>query len=329
MLALMTEDLQTGSGSTTRDSGGLDPAPPDTGASSAAASDVPEAASEAVLHDSPTLRAFAVVEAIGRASGPMLLMDVVAAVGLPKPTVYRILSQLVEAGLLRRLPGAGYGVGARLSRLGRDLITNDAGRPARRAILQRLVDLLGETCNFTMLDGAEIIYLDRVETASPLRLNLQPGSRVPAHCSASGKLLLAHMAPTQYARMISQLRLTRFTSRTLTDRAAFDTELARIRVQGYSVDDEEYLEGLVCVAVPVVDEKLRVWATVAVHGPAARMPMAAALAHLPALRTAAAALAESYGPSGSSADQRAGVPGPTCAAGPVGLPQARLQRETA
>jgi IclR family transcriptional regulator, acetate operon repressor len=245
-------------------------------------------------NDSPTLRAFAVVEAVGRSGRPMLLMDVVAAVGLPKATVHRILTQLVDGGLLRRLPGAGYGVGTRLSRLGRDLITNDAGRPARRAILQRLVDSLGETCNFTMLDGAEIIYLDRVETASPLRVNLQPGSRIPAHCSASGKLLLAHLPPVQYARLASQLPLTRFTARTIVDRAALSAELERIRQCGYSVDDEEYLEGLVCVAVPVTDEQQRVWATVAVHGPAARMPIDAALARLPELQAAAAALGETY-----------------------------------
>lgn len=251
-------------------------------------------AAPALDHDSPTLRAFSVVEAIGRSTRPMLLMDVVAAVGLPKPTVHRILTQLVEAGLLRRLPGAGYGVGVRLSRLGRDLLTNDAGRPARRAILQRLVDAIGETCNFTMLDGAEIIYLDRVETASPLRVNLQPGSRVPAHCSASGKLLLAHMAPAQYGRLVEQLPLTRFTARTITDRIALDKALEHIRRCGYSVDDEEYLEGLVCVAVPVTDEQQRVWATVAVHGPAARMPIDAALARLGQLRAAAVALGETY-----------------------------------
>ncbi|MBC7780810.1 MAG: IclR family transcriptional regulator, partial [Proteobacteria bacterium] len=239
--------------------------------------------------DSPTLRAIAVIEAIARAAQPLLLTRIVAEVGVPKPTVHRIVTQLVASGLLRRIPGAGYGVGARLSRLGRDLITNDAGRPVRRAILQQLVDRLGETCNFTMLDGAEIVYLDRVETASPLRVNLQPGSRVPAHCSASGKLLLAHLLPVQSARLISQLVLTRHTARTITERSALEAELARIRADGYSIDDEEYLDGLVCVAVPVTDDQARVWATVAVHGPATRMPIPLALGHLALLRAAAAA----------------------------------------
>ena len=279
----------------------MDHAPPPVASSTALPSGTPERATQAeARHESPTMRAFSVVEAIGRASGPVLLMDVVAAVGLPKPTVHRILTQLVDAGLLRRLPGAGYGIGARLSRLGRDLITNDAGRPARRAILQRLVDTLGETCNFTMLDGAEIIYLDRVETASPLRVNLQPGSRVPAHCSASGKLLLAHLPPAQLERLLAQLPLTRFTERTLATREALTAELERIRASGYSVDDEEFLEGLACVAVPVTDEQQRVWATVAVHGPAARMPIEGALARLPELRAAAAAIGDTFRDDGTA-----------------------------
>jgi DNA-binding IclR family transcriptional regulator len=68
---------------------------------------------------------------------------------------------------------------------------NGSLRAARHAILARVVEGIGETCNFTMLDGGEVIYLDRVEAAWPLRMNLSSGSRVPLHCTASGKLLLA------------------------------------------------------------------------------------------------------------------------------------------
>jgi IclR family transcriptional regulator, acetate operon repressor len=244
--------------------------------------------------DSPTLRAVALLEALAAAARPLSLAELIAAIGLPKPTVHRIVTQLATAGLVTREAGSGYSVGPRLARLGRDLIASDAARPVRHAILQRLVDAVGETCNFTMLDGAQVVYLDRVETAWPLRVNLQPGSRVPAHCSASGKLLLAHLPPEQTARLIDQLTLERFTTHTIVERTALEAELARIRAQGYSVDDEEYLDGLVCVAVPVLDERSRVWAAVAVHGPAARMPIVAALAHLPALRAAAQSLAASY-----------------------------------
>lgn len=250
--------------------------------------------SAATAPDSPTLRAFAALELIGRSTRALSLAELVRLLRLPKPTVHRMLSHLAAAGLVIREPGAGYSVGPRLARLGRDLVVSDAGRPVRRAILQRLVETIGETCNFTMLEGSEVVYLDRVETAWPLRVNLQPGSRVPVHCSASGKMLLAHLDPDQAKRLIDLLPMRRHTSRTITDRAALRAELARTREQGYSVDDEEYLDGLVCAAVPVSDERGRVWAAVAVQGPASRMPLAGALRHLPALRRAAAALARSY-----------------------------------
>jgi DNA-binding IclR family transcriptional regulator len=245
-------------------------------------------------HDSPTLRAFAIVEAIGRAGRALPLSEVVALTGLPKPTAHRMLGQLAESGLLVRLAGAGYAAGPRLSQLGRELVAGDARQPERRAILQRLVERVGETCNFTMLDGAEVVYLDRVETASPLRVNLQPGSRVPVHCSASGKLLLALLPPPRCARVLDQLDYTRYTPNTRASRSALEAELASIRERGYATDDEEFLEGLVCVAVPVRDDRERAWAAVAIHGPAARLPLPTAIARLPELREAAAALADSH-----------------------------------
>jgi len=254
-----------------------------------------QAGAEALAgHDSPTLRAFAIVEAIARAGRALLLSEIVALTGLPKPTAHRMLGQLAQAGLLARLPAAGYAAGPRLSQLAREVVVGDARQPERRAILQRLVEQVGETCNFTMLDGAEVVYLDRVETASPLRVNLQPGSRVPVHCSASGKLLLAQLPAARRARVLDQLDYARYTAHTVAGRTPLEDELERIRTLGYAIDDEEYLEGLVCIAVPVADVRGRAWAAVAIHGPAARLPLATAVSRLPVLHEAAAALADSY-----------------------------------
>jgi DNA-binding IclR family transcriptional regulator len=241
---------------------------------------------------SATLRAFAVLETIVFADHPVSLTEAMAAVGLPKPTVHRILTLLEHAGLLAQEPGGKrYTLGARLSRLGLKVMMNSSLRGARRAILQRLVDEIGETCNFTMLEGGEVVYLDRVETASPLRVNLQPGSHVPLHCTASGKLFLAMLPRAQRNRLLAHLPLTAHTQNTFTERAALEQELARIRRERISTDNEEYLAGLVCVAVPVTDKDGRTCASVAVHAPAARMPLERGLQHLPTLRRAAQALA--------------------------------------
>ena len=246
-------------------------------------------------HTSATLRAIAALEIIVRADRPVSLTEVMSEVALPKPTVYRILTLLEHAGLLSREPdGKRYTVGPRLARFGAEVLMNSSVRGSRHAILQRLVDEVGETCNFTMPDGSEVVYLDRVETAWPLRMNLQPGSRVPLHCTASGKLFLAMLSRAQRTKLLDHLPLARFTGNTITDRARLEHELERIRRVRVSTDNEEYLTGLVCVAVPVLSRDGKPCASVAVHAPVARMSMDKALAHAPALRRAADALTQTY-----------------------------------
>jgi DNA-binding IclR family transcriptional regulator len=240
-----------------------------------------------------TLRALAVLEALAAAERPVALAELTTLVRLPKPTLYRMLAMLDSAGLVMREPGARrYAPGPRLAILGRNVMLNAGLRAERRVILARLVDEIGETCNFTMLDADQIIYVDRVETAWPLRMTLTSGSHVPLHCTASGKLLLALLPKLTRERLAGQLALTRFTDTTITDPKRFVAELARIRARRYATDNQEYHAGLVCVAVPVIDRSRRACAAIAVQAPVSRMPLERALGHLPTLRRAAAAMAE-------------------------------------
>lgn len=242
-----------------------------------------------------TLRAFSVIEAVLAAERAMALSEVMASVKLPKPTVYRICMMLEEAGLLIREPSSRrYSIGPALARMGISIMMNAPNRAPRHAILQNLVEEIGETCNLTMLEGSEVVYIDRVETAWPLRLTLQSGSHVPLHCSASGKLLLAYLPRAQRERVLARLSLHRYTGQTLTERAALERELEKIRNEEVSFDREEYLAGLVCVAVPVMTQSRRAIAAVAIQAPIARMKLDEALQHVPALRRAAIEVAETF-----------------------------------
>lgn len=242
-----------------------------------------------------TLRAVAVLEALVAAERPASLAELTRTLRLPKPTLYRMLAMLEAANLVVREPGARrYVLGPRLATLGRNVMLNSSLRTERHAILARLVGEIGETCNFTMLDGHAVVYLDRVEAAWPLRITLSPGSQVPLHCTASGKLLLALLPKPARTRIAAHLALTRYTETTITDPLALDAELARIRAQKYATDNEEFHAGLVCVAVPVADPGKRVCAAIAVHAPVSRMSLDRAIGHLPALRHAAGALAKSF-----------------------------------
>jgi DNA-binding IclR family transcriptional regulator len=240
-----------------------------------------------------TLRAVSVLEALVAAQRPAALAELTGMVRLPKPTLYRMLGMLESAGLVMREPGARkYAPGPRLAALGRNVMLNASLRAERGAVLARLVEEIGETCNFTMLDGAQVVYVDRVEAAWPLRMTLSSGSHVPLHCTASGKLLLALLPKGPRERIVAQLVLNRYTDKTITDPRRLGGELARIRAQRYATDNEEFHAGLVCVAVPVTGKK-RACAALAVHAPVSRMPLERALSYLPVLRKAAGAMAAS------------------------------------
>lgn len=243
------------------------------------------------MRTSPTLRAFDLLEHVARSKTPMSLDEITKESGLPKPTVYRILRLLHEGGLLRReLTGKRYGVGPRLSSLTLEVLIAPPSHARRHAILSRLVEEIGETCNLTVLDGAQVVYLDRVETSSPVRLNMEAGSRVPLHCTASGKLFLSQMSGAHLREIIGPGPLKRYTKRTITEVNALERELKKIRASRISTDVGEYLEGSTCLAVPVLDLKGRICAAVAVHGPAPRMSLKRGMEYLPALRRTADAI---------------------------------------
>lgn len=238
--------------------------------------------------DTPTLRLFSLLELIAAKDQLVTLQSLVADTGMPKPTMHRMLQQLEGAGLLvRQSDGRHYGTAPRLRRLAENLLLNATYNGARHAVLKHLVDELGETCNITTLSGSEVVYLDRVETSEPLRFYLRPGSRVPIHCSASGKMILSQMAPGQRRKLLGHAPLRSYTAKTICELDRLEEEFARIRRDGFALDDEEFLPGLVCVAVLVPSQDGRSNLAVAVQAPVMRLTVDKALQVLPALQRTA------------------------------------------
>lgn len=242
--------------------------------------------------DTPLLRLIGLLEVVAGEDQSLTLQGLAQATGLPKPSLHRMLQQLESAGLLQREgDGRHYGTGARLRRLAENLLLNSSNHGARHAVLRHLVEEVGESCNLTALAGGEVVYVDRVETAAPLRFYLHPGSRVPAHCSASGKMFLAQMAPAQRRRLLAHAPLTPYTAKTIVDLQALEAEFKRIKRDGYALDNEEFLPGLLCAAVLVPAASGRSNLCVAVQAPVMRLTPDKLLQLLPALQRAAAALA--------------------------------------
>jgi DNA-binding IclR family transcriptional regulator len=244
---------------------------------------------------STALKPLMLLERIAAMDHAPTLADLAMSTPLAKPTLHRWLGTLETAGLLQRTPDARrYELSRRASQLAFSILSNKPGAALRHEILQRVVGELGESCNLTVLHGTQVTYLDRVESMWPLRITFQPGSKVPAYCSASGKLFLALMPPAKRDQILHDLPLERATENTITERAALLEELAAIRKQRYALDREEYLPGLVCLAVPIFSETRRsrsCIAALALQAPVARLSYEAMLGKLSILQSAAKALA--------------------------------------
>jgi IclR family acetate operon transcriptional repressor len=240
------------------------------------------------------LKPLGLLEAVAGMPHPATLAELAASVGVPKPTMHRWLGSLEAAGLLQRtLDGRRFELAPRASRLAFSILGNRPGGTLRHEILQRVVKEVGEACNLTVLDGTQVSYLDRVEAEWLLRISFQQGSKVPAHCSASGKLFLALMRPAKRDLLLRLMPLERLTDNTITKKNELLKELAEIRRAKYALDREEFLSGLVCLAVPVFQQNPQsrtCVAALAIQAPVTRMSLSDILTKLPVLQRAADAL---------------------------------------
>jgi IclR family transcriptional regulator, acetate operon repressor len=243
-----------------------------------------------------TARSFAILEHVAGSRAPVDVLDIIASLKLPKATAYRLVDWFVTQGYLSREPARRrLIIGPKLTNLAFGALSSSMRHDTPHVVLQRLVHTLNETCNIGTLLNGEVVYLDRVEADHwPLRLHYTVGSRVPLHCSAIGKLFLALAASPRRRRLLQSMELRRFTDSTITESARLETELRQIRKEQVSFDREEYLVGVVCMAVPVIGKNGEMLAALAIQAPQARMNVQTARRHLPALRHAAAELAEIF-----------------------------------
>jgi IclR family transcriptional regulator, acetate operon repressor len=243
-----------------------------------------------------TARTFAILDLVAEAQAPVEISSVIETLALPKATAYRLVDGLVSSGYLSREPvRKRLTVGSRFTNLAFGAMRASMRHASRHALLRRLVHDVNETCNIGVMLHGEVVYLDRVEAEHwPLRLQFGPGSRVPLHCSAIGKLFLALTPGRRRSRLLASVELRRYTESTIIERPQLEAELKQIRKERVSFDRQEYLLGVVCIAVPVIGRNGEPLAAIAIQAPEARMNVDAARDHLPVLRRAAEALAKSF-----------------------------------
>lgn len=221
--------------------------------------------------------------------------EIAERLALPRPTANRLISNLIKLGMLKR-DGGGTRIveGDGLVQLAGAVLQGAASRGPRHEILRQLVLDLRETANVGTISNGQIVYVDRVEAVWPLAFRLDVGSHVPLHCSAIGKLLLSGMGDSQRRKYIGTLPLQRRTEKTICDPANLVRALDRIRESGVSVDDEECFIGVIGIAVPIGDGRQTPPMGLALAAPSSRQTAERMTEFVPAMRVAAARLAECY-----------------------------------
>ncbi|WP_243403575.1 IclR family transcriptional regulator [Shimia abyssi] len=246
------------------------------------------------------IRTLLILEALSKSDHPLTATEINQEIGLPKQTVHRLCNTLVEAGFLTQQSNSKrYQPARRLRDVSAGLLDASRMHIARHQILVQVAREVNETVNFVVPEKLGMSYTDRVETAWPFRIQLPIGTHVPFHCTASGKCFLACMPPRSRRAFLASMKLEKLTDQTHTDPNTLLAELKEIAAKGYSLDRQEFLDGMIAIAVPVTDHSGRFVAALAIHGPLQRLSFDVALSHLATLQGAANKIREAiFSPNG-------------------------------
>ncbi|MEN2751165.1 MULTISPECIES: IclR family transcriptional regulator [Psychrobacter] len=232
-------------------------------------------------------RVLEIIEKISYAPKPISPLELSQELDIPKPTIHRLIQNLVDEGFVAVDIGGGIIPGKRVRNLSVALWQQRQFFNEREVILQKLVEDIQETCGIGIPYHMNMVYTNRVTTTLPLQIYLPVGAKSPMWCTATGKLYLSQLSASSRRKMLSNLTLNKFTKNTIIDIDALNTELDRIAKMGVGVDNEEFISEMVAVSVPILDKKSRYLASLYVHAPTVRVSLDELLEHVPRLQTAA------------------------------------------
>lgn len=236
-------------------------------------------------------KALGVVQVIVDSGRPLTVAEMSLRLGVPRQTGHRLVRQFEEMGLVARtLDRDRFVVGEAMIALSRNIMRSSYAWTHVHDILEKLVQKTNESGNVGILDGMAVMYVERVACNWPLRVQLEAGSRVPIHCTAIGKLLLAHLPDGDREKMLRSLSFEKFTEHTIVRADILAAQCEKIRKDSYSLNIEEYLPGIVGLGVPIVDISGHVIAGIALHAPRIRVSVKKIMTFLKPLNTAAQAI---------------------------------------
>lgn len=219
------------------------------------------------VHVQTVGKALLILDLLASGDSEMSLTEIAAQTGWAKSTVHGFLSTLREYGYVEQSVHNGrYKLGMKMFEMGNAVKRSWDINQVAKPYLQRLNEKTGEMVQLATEKDGEVLYLDKLDSHKNMRIVSDIGLRLPVHCSGLGKALLAYQSSSEVKRIIKEKGMRAMTDQTITTLPKLFRELERVREKGYSIDDQEIMEGLRCIAAPIFDSGNQVKYAVSVSG---------------------------------------------------------------
>jgi len=212
------------------------------------------------------------LEALAEEEPELGIAELSRKTGLSQSTVHRLLRTLYNLNFIdQNSNNHKYRLGLKLFELGSSIVNKIDIVQLAIPYMEELSKKYNEAINLAKLDKNEIVYIHKIESSTTLKLDLKLGSRHPAYCTGLGKVLLAYLREDELNSYLERVELKKFTSNTITHQGKLKQELILIKQQGYAFDNEEYVQGVCCIAAPVRDYTNKVCAALSIAIPSVRL----------------------------------------------------------
>lgn len=213
------------------------------------------------------IKGFALLELLVRSAEPLTLTEIANELGHTKTTAQRLINTLLGLGYLKRIEGKRYVPGNKVLSLSFQLLQKDNLYKQAQSHLEKISDHLGYSVTLSVIEGNEILVIYRKERARYLPYAIYTGSKLPPHCSATGKVLLSSLPEDKLEDFLGSIVLTKVTPKTITAPKALIQEFARIRKRGYSISNQEFSLDLYSIGIPLIDGRGKVAAAAGLSVP--------------------------------------------------------------
>lgn len=221
-------------------------------------------------------KAFNIVKLVEKNQGKLTLTDIVRLLGMNKTTAFRNLKTLEELEILEKI-NKFYFLGISLFELGNKVYLKQIIVEKIHPVMRELSEEVNETVNLAKLHKGMVLYLDKIESKRSLQIQSSIGDTLPLYCTSLGKSILSILPENEMREIIKNISFEKTTHKTISNSKKLIEQINEIKLKGYSIDDEEFEEGLVCVSVPLYLEDHNFYGSISLSGPSIRFDPATLL----------------------------------------------------